>query len=70
MADVKSLQDRPARSPSCEPAPSPALCHIRIPAGLQDLGYDVLATAVPRLEVHAPSFGMPVRTLAAMSGAR
>ena len=27
---------------------------------LQDLGYDVLATAVPRLEVYAQSFGMPV----------
>jgi chromosome partitioning protein len=27
---------------------------------LQRLGYDVLATAVPRLEVYAQSFGMPV----------
>ena len=27
---------------------------------LQDLGYDVLATTVPRLEVYAQSFGMPV----------
>ena len=27
---------------------------------LQDLGYDVLATAVPRLEVYAQSFGMPI----------
>jgi chromosome partitioning protein len=28
---------------------------------LQDLGYDVLRTAVPRLEVYAQSFGMPIR---------
>ena len=27
---------------------------------LKDLGYDVLPTAVPRLEVYAQSFGMPV----------
>ena len=27
---------------------------------LAGLGYDVLATAVPRLEVYAQSFGMPV----------
>jgi len=27
---------------------------------LQGLGYDVLATAVPRLEVYAQSFGMPI----------
>ena len=27
---------------------------------LQDLGYDVLGTAVPRLEVYAQSFGMPI----------
>jgi len=29
---------------------------------LQDLGYDVLDTAVPRLEVYAQSFGMPIPT--------
>ena len=28
---------------------------------LEGLGYDVLATAVPRLEVYAQSFGMPIR---------
>jgi chromosome partitioning protein len=27
---------------------------------LEGLGYDVLATAVPRLEVYAQSFGMPI----------
>ena len=36
---------------------------------LQDLGYDVLATAVPRLEVYAQSFGMPIPDTAARSGA-
>jgi hypothetical protein len=28
---------------------------------LEGLGYDVLATAVPRHEVYAQSFGLPVR---------
>jgi chromosome partitioning protein len=28
---------------------------------LQDLGYDVLATAVPRLELYAQSFGLPLK---------
>jgi len=28
---------------------------------LERLGYDVLGTAVPRLEVYAQSFGMPIR---------
>ena len=27
---------------------------------LQDLGYDVLSSAVPRLEVYAQSFGVPI----------
>jgi chromosome partitioning protein len=27
---------------------------------LHDLGYDVLPTAVPRLEVYAQSFGLPI----------
>jgi len=29
---------------------------------LEGLGYDVLDTAVPRLEVYAQSFGMPIRS--------
>jgi hypothetical protein len=29
-------------------------------AALEGLGYDVLQTAVPRLEVYAQSFGIPV----------
>jgi len=29
---------------------------------LESLGYDVLETAVPRLEVYAQSFGMPIRS--------
>ena len=28
---------------------------------LKELGYDVLETQVPRLEVYAQSFGMPIR---------
>jgi chromosome partitioning protein len=28
---------------------------------LQDLGYDVLTTAVPRLELYAQSFGLPLK---------
>ena len=28
---------------------------------LENLGYDVLGTAVPRLEVYAQSFGMPIK---------
>ena len=28
---------------------------------LESLGYDVLATAVPRLEVYAQSFGLPIK---------
>ena len=30
---------------------------------LEGLGYDVLRTAVPRLEVYAQSFGMPIPEL-------
>jgi hypothetical protein len=28
---------------------------------LEGLGYDVLGTAVPRLEIYAQSFGVPIR---------
>jgi chromosome partitioning protein len=61
IADVESLRDRPARS-----AVLLNRCVTRAHSisdarqVLQDLGYDVLATAVPRLEVYAQSFGMPV----------
>ena len=61
IADVESLRDRPARS-----AILLNRCVTRAHSvsdarqALQDLGYDVLATAVPRLELFAQSFGMPV----------
>jgi chromosome partitioning protein len=61
IAEVASLRDRTARS-----AILLNRCITRAHSiadarqALQDLGYDVLATAVPRLEVYAQSFGMPV----------
>src|ERR1700733_11769342 len=50
----------------CAPNPIEIRCTTRAHSSsdarqaLQDLGYDVLATAVPRLEVYAQSFGMPI----------
>jgi chromosome partitioning protein len=61
IAEVESLRDRAARS-----AVLLNRCVTRAHSvsdarqALQDLGYDVLATAVPRLEVYAQSFAMPV----------
>ena len=61
IAEVDSLRDRAARS-----AILLNRCITRAHStadarqALQDLGFDVLATAVPRLEVYAQSFGMPV----------
>jgi chromosome partitioning protein len=59
--EVEPLRDRPARA-------SVLLnrCVTRANStgdarhALEDLGYDVLETAVPRLEVFAQSFGMPI----------
>jgi chromosome partitioning protein len=62
ITEVEPARDRPARS-----AILLNRCITRahsIPSArqaLQDLGYDVLATAVPRLEVYAQSFGLPIR---------
>jgi len=61
IAEVEPVRDRPARS-----AILLNRCITRAHSvsdarqALQDLGYDVLATAVPRLEVYAQSFGLPV----------
>ena len=61
IADLAAIRDRPARS-----AVLLNRCITRAHSisdarqALQDLGYDVLATAVPRLEVYAQSFGMPI----------
>jgi chromosome partitioning protein len=61
IAEVEPVRDRPARS-----AILLNRCITRAHSvpyarqALQDLGYDVLATAVPRLEVYAQGFGMPI----------
>jgi chromosome partitioning protein len=59
--EVGPLRDRPPRSSvllnRCV-ARANSTGHAR--DALEDLGYDVLATAVPRLEVFAQSFGMPI----------
>jgi chromosome partitioning protein len=62
IAEVQAVRERPARSAvllnRCI-----ARAHSVTDAreALLDLGYDVLKTAVPRLEVYAQSFGMPIR---------
>jgi len=62
LAEIAEIRDRPARSAvllnRCI-----ARAHSVIDAreALQDLGYDVLPTSVPRLEVYAQSFGMPIK---------
>ena len=61
IAEVELIRDRPARS-----AILLNRCITRAHSisdarqALGDLGYDVLATTVPRLEVYAQSFGMPI----------
>ena len=61
IADVEPVRDRPDRS-----AILLKRCITRAHSisdarhALTDLGYDVLATAVPRLEVYAQSFGLPI----------
>jgi chromosome partitioning protein len=62
IAEVGEIRDRPARS-SVLLNRCIARAHSVNDAreALVDLGYDVLRTAVPRLEVYAQSFGMPIR---------
>ena len=61
IAEIDPARDRPVRS-----AILLNRCITRAHSisdarqALQDLGYDVLATAVPRLEVYAQSFGLPI----------
>jgi chromosome partitioning protein len=61
IAEIAAARDRPARS-----AVLLNRCVARANStadareALENLGYDVLRTAVPRLEVYAQSFGMPV----------
>jgi chromosome partitioning protein len=62
IAEVADVRDRPLRSVvllnRCV-----ARAHSTADAreALIDLGYDVLGTVVPRLEVYAQSFGMPIK---------
>jgi chromosome partitioning protein len=61
ISDIDAVRDRPARS-----AVLLNRCITRAHStndareALERLGYDVLGTAVPRLEVYAQSFGMPI----------
>ena len=61
IAEISSIREQPARSAvllnRCI-ARAHSTANAR--AALEGLGYDVLRTAVPRLEVYAQSFGMPV----------
>ena len=62
IAEIREIRDRPVRSAvllnRCV-----ARAHSTADAreALVNLGYDVLATAVPRLEVYAQSFGLPIK---------
>jgi len=61
IAEMEPVRDRPVRS-----AILLNRCITRAHSvsdarqALQDLGYDVLSSTVPRLEVYAQSFGMPI----------
>jgi chromosome partitioning protein len=62
ISEIEAVRDRPVRS-----AILLNRCITRAHStadareALVGLGYDVLGTAVPRLEVYAQSFGMPIR---------
>ncbi|HEY5985263.1 MAG TPA: AAA family ATPase [Streptosporangiaceae bacterium] len=61
IAEVQDIRDRPVRFAvllnRCV-ARAHSTAHAR--EALEGLGYDVLRTAVPRLEIYAQSFGMPI----------
>jgi chromosome partitioning protein len=61
ITEVEAVRDRPARSAvllnRCITR-AHSTAHAR--EVLEGLGYDVLRTAVPRLEVYAQSFGLPI----------
>jgi len=62
IAEIASIREQPVRSAillnRCI-----ARAHSTVDAreALQDLGYDVLAAVVPRREVYAQSFGLPIK---------
>jgi chromosome partitioning protein len=61
IAEVESVRDRPARiAVLLNRCVTRAHSTADARQALHDLGYDVLRTAVPRLEVYAQSFGMPI----------
>ena len=61
ISEVEAVRDRPARSAvllnRCV-ARANSTAYAR--EALEGLGYDVLGTTVPRLEIYAQSFGMPI----------
>jgi chromosome partitioning protein len=62
ITEIAAVRDRPARSAVLlNRCISRAHSTADAREVLQGLGYDVLATAVPRLEIYAQSFGMPVK---------
>jgi chromosome partitioning protein len=61
ITEVEELRDTPARSAILlNRCVARANSTTDARTALQDLGYDVLATAVPRLEIYAQSFGLPI----------
>jgi chromosome partitioning protein len=62
ITEIAAVRDRPARSAVLlNRCISRAHSTADAREVLEGLGYDVLATAVPRLEVYAQSFGMPIK---------
>jgi chromosome partitioning protein len=61
IAEVEELRDKPTRSSVLlTRCISRAHSTANAREALEGLGYDVLQTAVPRLEVYAQSFGLPI----------
>jgi chromosome partitioning protein len=62
IAEVDSVRGRPARAAVLlNRCVTRAHSTTNAREALENLGYDVLGTAVPRLEVYAQSFGMPIK---------
>ena len=60
ISDIGAVRDSPLGC-AAEPLRCTGALYKRCREALERLGYDVLGTAVPRLEVYAQSFGMPVK---------
>jgi len=64
ISEVGAVRDRPARaSVLLNRCITRAHSTVDAREALEGLGYDVLGTAVPRLEVYAQSFGLPITQL-------